>query len=265
MKLSELAIKKIVQVVLGGKSDEPTYRKLEHLVELFQKYGRDEFYDFEAKEPKNPKTGNTYARKEYTKMALRDLNNTSQMYDFLVEQLNIDIYHNELKAILVEGGFNVEKILGRWIISSVDQSNEKTKVDISFSENRDKIISALNDAKVSIDIAMAWFTSDAFLPILLKKKKEGLRIRIILNDDGVNKTKGCKLEEFEVKMLRGKSGGIMHNKLCIIDNQIVITGSYNWSENAEKRNVENVAIIGKNEIATQASIEFQRLWNMDKN
>lgn len=265
MKLSELAIKKIVEVVLGGKSDEPTYRKLEDLVELFQRYGRKEIYDFLEKEPKNPKTGNTYARKEYTKMALRGLNNTSQMYDFLVHQLNIDIYHNDLKEILKEDGFNVEKILENWIISNVDQSKVKTTVDISFSENRDKIIFALNEAKVSIDIAMAWFTSDAFLPILLTKKKEGLRIRIILNDDGVNKTKGCNLEGFEVKMLRGKSGGLMHNKLCIIDNQIVITGSYNWSENAEKRNVENVAIIGKNEIASQASIEFQRLWNMDKN
>ena len=183
---------------------------------------------------------------------------------FLVHQLNIDIYHNDLKEILKEDGFNVEKILENWIISNVDQSKVKTTVDISFSENRDKIIFALNEAKVSIDIAMAWFTSDAFLPILLTKKKEGLRIRIILNDDGVNKTKGCNLEGFEVKMLRGKNGGIMHNKLCIIDNQIVITGSYNWSENVEKRNVENVAIIGKNEIASQASIEFQRLWNNDK-
>ena len=82
MKLSELAIKKIVEVVLGGKSDEPTYRKLEDLVELFQRYGRKEIYDFLEKEPKNPKTGNTYARKEYTKMVLRGLNNTSQMYDF---------------------------------------------------------------------------------------------------------------------------------------------------------------------------------------
>lgn len=35
----------------------------------------------------------------------------------------------------------------------------------------------------------------------------------------------------------------MHNKYCVIDNQIVIIGSYNWSENAENKNDENAAVM----------------------
>ena len=223
MKISDLMIQKLVTIVLGENSDKLSYRKLSELVTLFQKYGRQEIYDFEAKEPKD-KNGHTYSRKVYTTMALRELNNTPRLYDFLIEQLNHDTYHNEIKTLLTSNNYVVDKIDDKWLITNVDVSKVVTNVDIFFSENRNKIISALNDAKVSIDIAMAWFTSDAFLPILFKKKKEGLRIRIILNADGVNKTKGCNLEDFEVKMLKGKSGGLMHNKLCIIDNQKVITG-----------------------------------------
>ena len=65
-----------------------------------------------------------------------------------------------------------------------------------------------------------------------------------------------------MKRLRGQHGGIMHDKLCIIDNQVVLTGSYNWSDNAENRNVENVAKIQNNAAASATTRESNRLWQM---
>ena len=51
----------------------------------------------------------------------------------------------------------------------------------------------------------------------------------------------------------------MHDKFCIIDNQIVITGSYNWTDNAEFKNDENIVILKDNEQATKYSLEYKRL------
>jgi len=51
----------------------------------------------------------------------------------------------------------------------------------------------------------------------------------------------------------------MHDKFCVIDNQIVITGSYNWSNNAEFKNDENVTIENDPDQATRYSEEFRRL------
>lgn len=51
----------------------------------------------------------------------------------------------------------------------------------------------------------------------------------------------------------------MHNKFCVIDNQKVLTGSYNWITNAESKNDENVLITIDNDTATKYSIEFRRL------
>lgn len=261
MKVSDLMIQKIVPIVLAGTTDMPTYRKLKDLVVLFQQYGRQEIYDYNMKEPINPRTGQTYSRIDYTTMALRELNNTPQLYDFLIEQLNTTIYHDDLKSLLETNRYQIEYVAKQWIISNVDYSNARTSVTISFCENRDKILAVLSAARVSVDIAMAWFTNDAFLPILRAKQEEGVRIRILLNNDAVNQNYGCNLTTFEVKKRRGAHGGIMHNKLCIVDNQIVITGSYNWSENAEYRNIENVAVLCDNNIASEASVEFQRLWD----
>ena len=51
----------------------------------------------------------------------------------------------------------------------------------------------------------------------------------------------------------------MHNKFCVIDNQTVITGSYNWSSNAEFKNEENISIIRDNKTASDYSVEYRRL------
>lgn len=51
----------------------------------------------------------------------------------------------------------------------------------------------------------------------------------------------------------------MHNKFCIIDNQIVITGSYNWTYYAENKNWENILITKNSAIINQYRVEFNKI------
>jgi phosphatidylserine/phosphatidylglycerophosphate/cardiolipin synthase-like enzyme len=51
----------------------------------------------------------------------------------------------------------------------------------------------------------------------------------------------------------------MHDKFCVIDNQVVVTGSYNWTNNAEFRNDENITIEHDQAQATRFSVEYRRL------
>ena len=58
-----------------------------------------------------------------------------------------------------------------------------------------------------------------------------------------------------------ETSGTMHHKVIIIDEETVITGSYNFSRNAEIRNSENLLIIKNNKDIAQAYIdEYNRLW-----
>ena len=65
--------------------------------------------------------------------------------------------------------------------------------------------------------------------------------------------------------IRGERNGIMHRKFCIIDNQTVLDGSYNWTNNAESKNDENVDV-HKNDLKLASSYtrEFNRVWNANK-
>ena len=54
--------------------------------------------------------------------------------------------------------------------------------------------------------------------------------------------------------------GAMHHKVIVIDGETVVTGSYNFSKNAETRNSENLLIIkGNQELAAAYVAEFQRI------
>jgi phosphatidylserine/phosphatidylglycerophosphate/cardiolipin synthase-like enzyme len=55
--------------------------------------------------------------------------------------------------------------------------------------------------------------------------------------------------------------GLMHHKVFIIDERIVITGSYNFSASAETTNDENVVILFNPAIAAQYLGEFQRVYD----
>lgn len=56
----------------------------------------------------------------------------------------------------------------------------------------------------------------------------------------------------------------MHNKFCVIDDEVIITGSYNWTVRADLENDENLLIIHSREIAKKYKEEFERLWSGKK-
>jgi len=52
----------------------------------------------------------------------------------------------------------------------------------------------------------------------------------------------------------------MHNKFAVIDGVTVITGSYNWTNSARKRNDENLLTVNSPALAETYEREFERLW-----
>lgn len=57
---------------------------------------------------------------------------------------------------------------------------------------------------------------------------------------------------------------LMHNKFVIIDQKILMTGSYNWTARATKANQENVVIIENDFLIQSFTEEFNKLWKKFK-
>ncbi len=101
-------------------------------------------------------------------------------------------------------------------------------------------------ATQSIKLAVAWFTNDLLFQPLLLKLSQGVSVEVILNDDVINRT-GENSLDFSIFVQNGgvlrwnSSDRLMHDKFCIIDDDIVIFGSYNWTFKAEF-NEESITI-----------------------
>ncbi len=135
-----------------------------------------------------------------------------------------------------------------------------------FRDIQNRIIAALDSARVSIKVAMAWFTNEELFNKLVEKQEQGVDVQLVIYDDGVNRRHGFDFSRLNhTPIRRAERGGLMHDKFCVIDNQTVITGSYNWTNNAEFRNEENITIERDPQQASTYSVEFRRLMNSNTN
>jgi hypothetical protein len=133
-----------------------------------------------------------------------------------------------------------------------------------FENIAENIQQELRKAKCTIFIAVAWFTNKNIFEELVVKAKEGCNIYLMLSNDVTNNDSSIEFERLNIgdsKVFFVGDGNkeLMHNKFCVIDGNIVITGSYNWSYKAEK-NFENITITsGDQTLAEQFINEFNNI------
>ena len=138
----------------------------------------------------------------------------------------------------------------------------------SFHNNiKHELLGYLYAAKKSVYAAIAWFTDEDIFRILCNKSVSGCEIIIILRDDfGMNDSINFSPKGLQFSKLIFAGGRIftaydLHNKYCIIDNKIYISGSYNWTNAAAYRNngFENIDVFIDDSKATEMVKIFNRL------
>ena len=122
-------------------------------------------------------------------------------------------------------------------------------------------------AENSIKIAVAWFTNELLLKVLVLKLKLGVTVEIILNDDEINRTGKTSLDFTEFIKSGGilrwnKTNKLMHDKFCVIDDHIVIFGSYNWTNKAEYSEESVTISIDENDTTNFFLAKFNRMSNL---
>ena len=131
--------------------------------------------------------------------------------------------------------------------------------DVRFKQIENLIIGELEWAKVSIFLAVAWITNDRIVKILKEKHEQGLDVCVIVNRDAINEKNLPDFGDIPVYSKRGDRGGIMHHKFCVIDNQLALSGSYNWTNNAEFRNDEDISTERDGSLVSEYTLEFKKL------
>ena len=69
-----------------------------------------------------------------------------------------------------------------------------------------------------------------------------------------------RLKEFGMDVKKDSNRYKLHHKVFIIDNETVVTGSFNPTSSADTKNDENILIIHDSELASLYLKEFDSLW-----
>lgn len=125
------------------------------------------------------------------------------------------------------------------------------------------IIQQIDNAKTEIKIQAYSFTSTPIAKALLCANKSGVDVQVIL-DKSQRKQRYSSYTFFKnqgIPIFIDSAHAIAHNKIIIIDREVVITGSYNFTKAAEYRNAENILFIKSEELANQ----YLMNWSKHKN
>ena len=120
-------------------------------------------------------------------------------------------------------------------------------------------------AKKEIVVAAYAFSSKYLGMALSDAIKRSVKVRIIL--DGENARKAYSIDEWlagegiEVRFIEVK-GGSMHHKFILIDSKILMTGSYNFTNESEFRNHEAAIFTNNKALVQSFAAEFDCLWNL---
>ena len=140
-----------------------------------------------------------------------------------------------------------------------------THIDVYFSPDDGALaglVPVLESAQKSIYFLAYSFTSNQLGDIVRQKAEAGLTVAGVMDDEQVRSNQGTEFDPFRQAELDVRIDGIdglMHHKVFIVDEKIVVLGSYNFSQSAEERNDENMIIVYNPAIAQQFLLEFQRV------
>lgn len=173
---------------------------------------------------------------------------------------------NEIFNYLRMSLFTLRRLLPFLIILALTSSlpaQEKLTWSVYFSPkggSTDAIIKELDNAKISILVQAYSFTSAPIAKALLISHKRGVKVEVILD-------KSQRTEKYSSADFLVNSGvptkvdathAIAHNKVMIIDGEIVTNGSFNFTRAAGEKNADNLLMIQNKDLAGRYAENWQK-------
>ena len=107
------------------------------------------------------------------------------------------------------------------------------------------VVRVLNQATNQVLVQAYSFTSAPIAQALVDAHRRGLKVRVIL--DKSQRTEKYSAADFlkhaGIPTQIDAAHSIAHNKIMVIDDYLVLTGSFNFTKAAEEHNAENLLVI----------------------
>lgn len=183
----------------------------------------------------------------------------------------VAVYRQQFEYLLGLSGSNQINTVNHLVIDNIP-------VDVLFAPNildgqrvMDHLMNVVSLADSSLHFMIFSFPHVGLNNLILSKFDSGLDVKGIFDESQLNNSQEeflaqrgvpCKIDGNNY--VENNHGGKLHHKVMIIDSgqndAVVVTGSFNWSDNANLNNNENLLFIHSKEIAQQYENEWNNRW-----
>jgi len=125
-----------------------------------------------------------------------------------------------------------------------------------------RLLGLVTSARHTVDVCLFLLTLPELSAALAGLVRAGRTVRIIVDESnvGVSGSKVGELRRAGARLLTRPQPGLMHHKFIILDSSILLTGSFNWTNQAVFQNNENVVATSSPGLVSAFQCEFERLW-----
>lgn len=129
-------------------------------------------------------------------------------------------------------------------------------------ECREAIIQRINAARRTLDICVFTISDDRISESILAAHQRSIKVRIVSDNDksGDKGSDIYRLGQAGVPIRLDRSSYHMHHKYALIDDNYLITGSFNWTRSASDKNQENIILLDDESLVSEFAEQFDSLW-----
>jgi phosphatidylserine/phosphatidylglycerophosphate/cardiolipin synthase-like enzyme len=124
------------------------------------------------------------------------------------------------------------------------------------------IIKAIDASEREVLVQAYGFTHNGIAQALVRAHQRGVLVRVLLDKKSASSNRFVigLLENAQIEVRQDGKHAIAHNKVMVIDQEVVITGSFNFTNSAATRNAENFLILKSEDLAQQYRLQWKNHW-----
>ena len=124
------------------------------------------------------------------------------------------------------------------------------------------IVQAVDASEHEVLVQAYGFTHNGIAQALVRAHRRGVAVRVVMDAKTANTNQYVigLLQQDDIATRQDDKHAIAHDKVMVIDNAIVITGSFNFTNSAATRNAENVLVLTSTELAQRYKTDWLKHW-----
>ena len=165
-------------------------------------------------------------------------------------------------------------ILGAIEVALLQPPARRDYLFFPSAECLERLLAHMSRASRTLDVCVYDLTDTRIRDALLVRHKAGVRVRVISDHENATHTSSAILQlaaEGVATLVDATSAHVtqrpalthlMHHKFVLVDEALLLTGSFNMTYSASSKNFENILLTDDAYLVQKYAGEFERLWHL---